>query len=80
VNIGNMWTKNRKYRQYIGIADIFSSKISISYRFWKSGIDPSLNRITLYRMARGTPARYIIDGCRRRPNSIIEKKSIFSKR
>jgi len=42
VNIGDMWTKNRKYRRYIGIADIFSSKITISYRFWKSGINPSL--------------------------------------
>jgi len=43
VKIGDTWTKNRKYRRYIGIADIFSSKISISYRFGKSGIDPSLD-------------------------------------
>jgi len=46
-NWGYMWTKNRQYSRYIGIADIFSSKISISYRFWKSGIDPSLFRTNM---------------------------------
>jgi len=41
VKIGDTWTKNRTYRRYIGIADIWVSPI-FSYRFGKSDIDPSL--------------------------------------
>jgi len=35
VKIGEMWTKNRKYRRYIGIADIFCSKYRYRVDFEK---------------------------------------------
>jgi len=73
VKIVDMWTKNRKYRRYIGIADIFSSKISISYRFWKSGIDPSLLYMIRHPININYPCKFV-SFSQTKPDSVIKNR------
>ena len=62
---GKHWgyTNNRKYRGYIGIVDIFRWKISISYRFQKPDIDPSLIPVGCLRSASFGLLLKFIRGC-----------------